>query len=69
MLQLRPMIYCKDWNICTKRFPNSCLIVLSLCDIIVLSPVFIIVAVAIVIDDPGPIFLNRNDSERTRSCL
>ena len=31
-------------------------IVLSACGLIVLSPVFLILAIAIVIDDPGPIF-------------
>lgn len=31
-------------------------IVLSFCGLIVLSPVFLIVAIAIVIDDPGPVF-------------
>ena len=49
-----------------KRFLD---IVLSLFGIIVLSPVFLIIAVAIVIDDPGPIFLNRNESEKIRNCL
>ena len=39
-----------------KRFLD---IVLSLCGIIVLSPVFLIIAVAIVIDDPGPIFFKQ----------
>jgi len=39
-----------------KRFFD---IVLSLCGIIVLSPVFLIIAVAIVIDDPGPIFFKQ----------
>lgn len=34
-------------------------IVLALCGIIVLSPVFLIIAVAIVIDDPGPIFFKQ----------
>lgn len=34
-------------------------IVLSLCGIIVLSPIFLIVAVAIIIDDPGPIFFTQ----------
>lgn len=34
-------------------------IVLSLCGIIVLLPVFLIIAVAIVIDDPGPIFFKQ----------
>ena len=34
-------------------------IVLSLCGIIVLLPVFIIIAVAIVIDDPGAIFFRQ----------
>lgn len=34
-------------------------IVLSLCGIIVLSPLFLIIAVAIVIDDPGPIFFKQ----------
>ncbi len=34
-------------------------IVLSLCGIIVLLPFFIIIAVAIVIDDPGPIFFKQ----------
>ena len=39
-----------------KRFLD---IVLSLCGIIVLLPVFIIIAVAIVIDDPGAIFFRQ----------
>ena len=39
-----------------KRFLD---IVLSLFGIIVLSPVFLIIAVAIVIDDPGPIFFKQ----------
>lgn len=34
-------------------------IVLSFCGIIVLSPLFLIIAVAIVIDDPGPIFFKQ----------
>jgi lipopolysaccharide/colanic/teichoic acid biosynthesis glycosyltransferase len=34
-------------------------IVLSFCGIIVLSPVFLIIALAIVIDDPGPIFFKQ----------
>lgn len=34
-------------------------IVLSLCGIIILLPVFLIIAVAIVIDDPGPIFFKQ----------
>lgn len=34
-------------------------IVLSLCGIIALSPVFLIIAVAIFIDDPGPIFFRQ----------
>lgn len=34
-------------------------IVLSICGIIVLSPVFLIIAVAIVIDDPGPVFFKQ----------
>lgn len=44
-------------------------IVLSLCGIIVLSPVFLIIAVAIVIDDPGPVFLSKKELERIKSCL
>jgi len=39
-----------------KRFLD---IVLSLFGIIVLSPVFLIIAAAIVIDDPGPIFFKQ----------
>ncbi len=39
-----------------KRFLD---IVLSLCGIIVLSPVFLIIAATIVIDDPGPIFFKQ----------
>lgn len=34
-------------------------IVLSLCGVIVLSPVFLIIAAAIVIDDPGPVFFKQ----------
>ncbi len=34
-------------------------VVLSLCGIIMLLPVFLIIAVAIVIDDPGPIFFKQ----------
>ncbi|HPM11067.1 MAG TPA: sugar transferase [Paludibacter sp.] len=34
-------------------------IVLSFCGIIVLSPVFLIIVLAIVIDDPGPIFFKQ----------
>ena len=34
-------------------------IILSLCGIIVLSPVFLIIAAAIIIDDPGPIFFKQ----------
>ena len=34
-------------------------IVLSLCGIIVLSPVFLVIAAAIVIDDPGPVFFKQ----------
>lgn len=34
-------------------------IVLSLCGIIVLSPVFLVIAAAIIIDDPGPVFFKQ----------
>ena len=34
-------------------------IVLSFCGIIVLSPVFLVIAAAIVIDDPGPVFFKQ----------
>ena len=46
-------------------------IVLSACGLIVLSPVFLILAIAIVIDDPGPVFFaqkrvgRKNDGQIT----
>lgn len=35
-------------------------IVLSACGLIVLLPVFLILAIAVVIDDPGSVFLRRS---------
>lgn len=31
-------------------------IVISACGLIVLSPVFLILAIAVIVDDPGPVF-------------
>lgn len=42
-------------------------ILLSFIGAVVLLPVFLIVAIVIVADDPGPVFLNKNASERTKN--
>lgn len=40
-----------------KAFGKRCIdVVLAACGLIVLSPIFLLLAIAIVIDDPGPVF-------------
>lgn len=43
-----------------KAFGKRCMdVVLAACALIVLSPVFLLLAIAIVIDDPGPVFFTQ----------
>ena len=46
-----------------KRFLD---ILLSACGILVLSPVFLLLAIAIVVDDPGPVFFRQKRVESTK---
>ena len=43
-----------------KKFGKRLIdIILSFCGLVVLSPVFLIIAIAIIIDDPGPVFFSQ----------
>ena len=41
-------------------------IILSGCGIVTLSPIYLLVALAIVLDDPGPVFSGKNEWAFTR---
>lgn len=50
-------------------FKRSLDIVLSFCGIIVLTPVFLLIAVAIVIDDPGPVLFKQKRVGKNKKLL
>lgn len=52
-----------------KFFKRLIDVVLSAIGLLVLSGVYLLIAVAVVLDDPGPIFLSKNEWVKVKSIF